>query len=62
MENLVKNDDFSNLKNNIISQNSNNEKKFNEINNIIEEIKLNILENKKENDAYKNYLQFKMIF
>ena len=55
MENLVKNDDFSNLKNNIISQNSNNEKKFNEINNIIEEIKLNILENKKENDAYQKY-------
>ena len=55
MENFVKNDDFSNFKKDVISQNSNNEKIFNEINNVIEGIKINIIENKKEHDTYQKY-------
>ena len=55
MENFVKKEEFSNLKNNVITFNKSNENKFNEINNSIEDIKLNIFENKKENDAYQKY-------
>ena len=55
MENFVKIEDFSNLKNNFLTTNQNNENKFNEINSNIEDIKLNIIENKKENDTYQKY-------
>ena len=55
MENFVKIEDFSNLKNNFLTTNHNNENKFNEINSNIEDIKLNIIENKKENDTYQKY-------
>ena len=55
MENFVKIEDFSNLKNNFLTTNQNNENKFNEINNNIEDIKLNIIENKKENDTYQKF-------
>ena len=55
MENFVKIEDFSNLKTTVSSLNQSNENKFNEINNNIEDIKLNIYENKKENDTYQKY-------
>ena len=45
MESFVKKEEFSNLKNNVITFNKNNENKFNEINNSIEDIKLSIFEN-----------------
>ena len=55
MESFVKKEEFSNLKNNVITFNKSNENKFNEINNSIEDIKLSIFENKKENDTYQKY-------
>ena len=55
MENFVKFEDFSNLKNIVTTLIKNNEVKLNEIDNNIEDIKLNVIENKKEHDTYQKY-------
>jgi hypothetical protein len=55
MENFAKIEDFSNLKNIVTTLIKNNENKFNEINDNIEDIKLNVIENKKEHDTYQKY-------
>ena len=55
MENFVKIEDFSNLKNIVTTLIKNNENKFNEIHDNIEDIKLNVIENKKEHDTYQKY-------
>ena len=55
MENFVKFEDFSNLKNIVTTLIKNNEIKLNEIDNNIEDIKLNVIENKKEHDTYQKY-------